>query len=192
MDTTNNLDLNTTAKKNETTVERASPYLVNASYSMMTAKIARPIGDFNELQELRTYKRHQRGEAEEKIEPGDTSPRTKGDESIKEDEEKMRSTVQSFERSGQGWNQNDAIFERLIIIIPYTSPDLVKQIEDTFEKVNLKGLNLPNVRYLSTKEFSQEERENRGLDFIGGFCLLDAETRMYVFEGLGGEERGIH
>jgi len=68
---------------------------------------------------------------------------------------------------------------------------LVKQIEDTFEKVNLKGLNLPNVRYLSTKEFTNEEREDRKLDFIGGFCLMDAETRMYFFEGLGGEGNGI-
>jgi hypothetical protein len=52
------------------------------------------------------------------------------------------------------WNENNAIFERMIIIIPYKSPSMVKSIEDTFEKLNLKGLNLPNARYLSTKEFS--------------------------------------
>lgn len=52
------------------------------------------------------------------------------------------------------WNENDAIFERMVIKIPYKSPDLVKRIEETFERVNLKGLNLPNARYLSTKEFS--------------------------------------
>jgi len=90
-----------------------------------------------------------------------------------------------------GWNKDDAIFERMILIIPYKSPDMVKQIEDTFEKVNLKGLNLENARYMSTKEFSQEERKNRALDFIGGFCLMDSETRMYILEGLGGEGRGI-
>lgn len=27
------------------------------------------------------------------------------------------------------WNSADAIFERMIIIIPYKSPDLVKRIE---------------------------------------------------------------
>ena len=54
------------------------------------------------------------------------------------------------------------------------------------------GLDLPNARYLSTKEFSEEERNDRKLDFIGGFCLMDQETRMYVFEGLGGDGRGIH
>ena len=52
------------------------------------------------------------------------------------------------------WNENDAIFERIIIIIPYKSPSMVKSIEETFEKLNLKGLNLPNARYLSTKEFT--------------------------------------
>jgi hypothetical protein len=52
------------------------------------------------------------------------------------------------------WNENDAIFERIIIMIPYKSPSMVKSIEETFEKLNLKGLNLPNARYLSTKEFT--------------------------------------
>ena len=75
----------------------------------------------------------------------------------------------------------------MVIKIPYKSPDLVKRIEETFERVNLKGLNLPNARYLSTKEFSEDERNDRKLDFIGGFCLMDQEYRMYILEGLGGE-----
>ena len=79
----------------------------------------------------------------------------------------------------------------MILIIPYKSPDMVQLIEETFEKVNLKGLNLENARYMSTKEFTEEERKNRSLDFIGGFCLMDSETRMYILEGLGGEGRGI-
>jgi len=79
----------------------------------------------------------------------------------------------------------------MVIMIPYKSPEIVKQIEDSFEKVNLKGLNLPNVRYLSTKDLTEEERKDRRLDFIGGFCLMDSETRMYFFEGLGGEGRGM-
>jgi len=56
----------------------------------------------------------------------------------------------------------------------------------------LKGLDLPNARYLSTKEFSEEERNDRKLDFIGGFSLMDAESRMYIFEGLGGDGKGMH
>jgi len=27
---------------------------------------------------------------------------------------------------------------------------------------------------------------------MGGFCLMDSETRMYILEGLGGENRGMH
>jgi hypothetical protein len=50
----------------------------------------------------------------------------------------------------------------------------------------LKGLDLPNARYLSTKEFTEQERKDRKLEFIGGFCLMDSETRIYIFEGLGG------
>ena len=45
---------------------------------------------------------------------------------------------------------------------------------------------------MSTKELSEDERKDRKLDFIGGFSLMDSETRMYIFEGLGGEGRGIH
>lgn len=98
----------------------------------------------------------------------------------------------SMRTSVAEWNENDAIFERMVIMIPYKSPDMVKRIEQTFETVNLKGLDLPNVRYLSTKEFSEDERKNRKLDFMGGFCLMDSETRMYILEGLGGEGRGMH
>lgn len=89
------------------------------------------------------------------------------------------------------FDENDAIFERTIIIIPYKSPDLVKQIESAYEKVNLKGLGVDNIRYLNTKEFSEDERKNRRLDFIGGFELMDSEHRVFIFEGLGGEGRGM-
>ena len=44
---------------------------------------------------------------------------------------------------------------------------------------------------MSTKEFTEEEKANRALDFMGGFCLMDNETRMYIFEGIGGESRGM-
>lgn len=44
VDNTKNLDLNTTAKKNEKTVEKASPYLINATYATIIANLTRPIG----------------------------------------------------------------------------------------------------------------------------------------------------
>jgi hypothetical protein len=39
-DNTMNIDLNTTARKNERTVDKASPYLVNATYAVITAELS--------------------------------------------------------------------------------------------------------------------------------------------------------
>ena len=56
VDNTQNLDLNTTARKNEKTVEKASPYLINSTFAVMIANLARPIGQFDEKLELEKYK----------------------------------------------------------------------------------------------------------------------------------------
>ena len=48
VDNTQNLDLNTTARKNEKTIEKFSPYLVNATYCVLQANLSYPIGSFNE------------------------------------------------------------------------------------------------------------------------------------------------
>ena len=52
VDNTNNLDLNTTARKNQKTVEKASPYLINNTYTEVIANLARPIGHFDDEIEL--------------------------------------------------------------------------------------------------------------------------------------------
>ncbi len=90
------------------------------------------------------------------------------------------------------FNENDAIFERMILIIPYKAPETVMQIEQAYERINMQKLGFDNVRYLNTKEFTEDERRNRRLDFIGGFELMDQENRIYVFEGLGGEDHAMH
>ena len=82
---------------------------------------------------------------------------------------------------------SQAIFERMIIILPYKAPEMVKQIQIAFENINLQGLNLDNSRYLNIKELTQEEKDNRLLDFLGGFELIDSEMRLFVIEGLGGK-----
>jgi hypothetical protein len=56
VDNTKNLDLNTTARKNEKTVEKASPYLVNNTYAVIIANLARPIGPFDEKAELEAWR----------------------------------------------------------------------------------------------------------------------------------------
>ena len=86
---------------------------------------------------------------------------------------------------------NGPIFERLIIIVPYKSPETVKHIEATFEKINLAGLKLENSRYLNTKELSEEERADRTIDFLGGFEIMDSEFRMFIIEGIGGKGYGM-
>lgn len=83
VDNTQNLDLNTTAKKNEKTVERASPYLVNATYSVVIAKMARPIGAFDEAKELAAWRQEKALLAGLQTPSQDTrpiSPTTKHDE----------------------------------------------------------------------------------------------------------------
>jgi hypothetical protein len=86
---------------------------------------------------------------------------------------------------------NGAIFERMVIILPYKSPDTVKGIEASFERINLAGLGLENSRYLNTKELTEEERNDRKIDFLGGFEIMDSEFRMFIFEGVGGRGRGM-
>lgn len=36
------------------------------------------------------------------------------------------------------------------------------------------------------------ERADRMLDYLGGFELMDSEMRMFIIEGLGGPDRGMH
>jgi hypothetical protein len=51
--------LNTTARKGEKQVEKASPYLINSTYSVIIAELARPIGPFDLDAELAMHKRQQ-------------------------------------------------------------------------------------------------------------------------------------
>ena len=79
----------------------------------------------------------------------------------------------------------------MIIKIPYRSPDIVRCIQSTFERINLQGLGIENAAYLNTKVFSEEEKKNRKLDFLGGFEIMDSDFRMFVIEGLGGKGKGM-
>ena len=74
----------------------------------------------------------------------------------------------------------------MIIVLPYRAPEAVKLIESSFENINLEGLGLESARYLNTKELTEEERQDRSLDFLCGFEIMDSEFRMFVVEGLGG------
>ena len=84
-----------------------------------------------------------------------------------------------------------AVFERMVIVLPYRAADAVKTIEHEFESLNITGLNCENVQYLNTKELSEEEKANRSLDFLGGFEIMDKEFRMFIIEGLGGPNKAV-
>jgi len=111
---------------------------------------------------------------------------------LKQIQEEVSSQAVTERNAPKPFNEHDAIFERMIIIIPYKAPETVMQIEQSFERINMQKLGFDNVRYLNTKEFTEEERKNRKLDFIGGFELMDPENRIYVFEGLGGEQHAMY
>jgi len=38
-----------------------------------------------------------------------------------------------------------AVFERLVIVVPYVAPDAVKIIETNFELINMRNLNFESV-----------------------------------------------
>lgn len=80
----------------------------------------------------------------------------------------------------------------MILIVPYVAVDTVKSIEATFEKINISNLNLKNSKYLNIKELSESERSDRTLDFLGGFEIMDSEFRMFIIEGLGGQNHAMH
>lgn len=46
IDTTNNLELNTTARRNDKTLDKFSPYMTHMTYAVIEAKLAFPIGSF--------------------------------------------------------------------------------------------------------------------------------------------------
>jgi len=46
-----NLNLNATAWKAERTIEKASPYLINATFFNISVDLACPLGEFNEEDE---------------------------------------------------------------------------------------------------------------------------------------------
>ena len=77
-DNTQNLDLNTTAKKGERGIEKFSPYLINATYAVLTAEMAYPIGVFNEEAELKKAKASAEKDDIEEAKNSMTSPSVKG------------------------------------------------------------------------------------------------------------------
>jgi hypothetical protein len=61
-----------------------------------------------------------------------------------------------------------------------------------FEQINCTCLGLENALYLNTKELTEKEKNNRLLDYLGGFELIDSENRIFIIEGLGGRGNSMN
>lgn len=78
------------------------------------------------------------------------------------------------------------IYERAIYIFPYKSKDDVVSLQEAIDQVNMEGLNIKEggVRALTTYALNEEEKNNKKLDFISGFEIIDNESRVFIIEGL--------
>ena len=85
----------------------------------------------------------------------------------------------------------EAIYERVVIVIPYKAPDMVKRINQSFVDINLHLLGLDSPTYLNTRVLTPEEKQDRSMDFLGGFIFIEKECRIYVIEGRGGPGNSI-
>jgi len=185
-----NLNLNTTAKKEERSIEKSSPYLINGTFYVIAVDLAYNLGEFNEEEELEKLK-----PKDEEAEPAREEPPKEPEsaqEEIEGDDETERRPM-SADEIEKIEDESKAIYERAVYILPYeNSTELLSKIYNSIEEINMHGLNLENSKQLNTKEFSDEERQNRTLDFIGGFELMDSEFRMIVIEGLGGKGHSMN
>lgn len=134
-----------------------------ATYCVLKANLAHPIALFDEAAELAKYGVIDAVDLRESLQSNDQ----------KEMLDKMRSSGASaftqrsfFDKKA---DMNGAIYERMVILIPYKAPDMVKQIRISFEQINIKMLNLESATYLNTKELTSVERDDRSFDFLGGF-----------------------
>ena len=62
-------------------------------------------------------------------------------------------------------------------------------VQEAFYTINLAAFAITEggVRSLTTKVLTEEEKKSRTLDYLTGFEIIDAEARMFVFEGLSGK-----
>ena len=90
VDNTQNLDLNTTARKNEKTIEKFSPYLVNATYCVVQANLSYPIGSFDEQKDLAASRAEKTGTGAKGTEPDDRAESKRvSQETLDPDESKV-------------------------------------------------------------------------------------------------------
>jgi hypothetical protein len=69
IDTTNQLDLNTTARRNDKTLDKFSPYMSHMTYVVIDAQLAHPIGSFDEARDLAEAQRPTTTSEQQRLSP---------------------------------------------------------------------------------------------------------------------------
>ncbi|KRW99341.1 hypothetical protein PPERSA_02453 [Pseudocohnilembus persalinus] len=146
------LDLNTTAKKNETSPTPFLNYFDQDSFVVIGVKL-----DYH----LNSFDKNNLAQMEQNL-----------------------NLNQSIINPPQ-----KAIYERIIILMEYNSPDQIKNLQDEFYLINKTAFNLQNDQNaqlaIRTKKLSKEEINNNQLNYLSGFVIFDKQFRLYILEGLG-------
>ena len=118
--------LNTTVRKAERTLERASPYLNNATYFMITIDVACGLGSFDEEKELAKL-RAAAAPPEEEAEPAaeEQPPAPEGEGEGEGDAEPKEEEPQPEPAQEPIADPNGAIYERVMYLIPYKSSQML-------------------------------------------------------------------
>lgn len=132
-DNTNVLDLNTTARKNDKVIDKSSPYMSNMTYFVLKADLAFAIGSFDEKKALADS-------ARSVVNPALASQGHLSEQSRLGSANSQNSGRRSGRSTFLGETKSDAIFQRMIIIVPYRAGEKIKCIEQSFEQINLSGL----------------------------------------------------
>ena len=78
------------------------------------------------------------------------------------------------------------LYGRVVIVLPYDSPDYVAKIQSIQERISCEKLKLGTVSRsaLASRSFKPEEIADANFDILTGFVLIDSDIRLYVIEGL--------
>ena len=180
----NNLDLNLTARKEIKKHENVTEYHTLKSFLVCAFDLAHPIG--TTFTPPKSPEPSQSKKTSVKPTPKAT-PRGGPPKQLSIEEKRELKRIADEKRLKELRAQKkEAIYERAIYIIPYTSKKLVDLIQDGFAKCNYDAMNLEfkTERQLNSYKLSEVERADRELDFVSGYEIIDYDKRMYVFEGL--------
>jgi hypothetical protein len=142
-DNTQNLDLNTSARKAERALDKLSPYLIENTSCVLTAQLSHPIEHFDH--EKAMLEEVVEGIKEMTLRESSTALDVEGHSSHLASKSQFMQSEQVFEEPPRKRivypkklkkdtiDPNDAIYERMIIIIPYKSPEYVQKISKAFE-----------------------------------------------------------